>query len=209
MERKYLMTKSNDEQKGVIIHEDICNGFLIIRKPAGIPCHLHGGKVGFDKVVWDATPLLDSALQTVLPGSLRSVTELAPNQQLIDQTLSGLAVLGTFDFAEATTLAIALEGATPDTARGQLAPALTSSVTTNLQDLGSQLALADTTTIEELLLRQADSAGAPVPVVSFDAEPSSVEAGTSTRLSWAASDADIAAMLRPLGTDELRLEDTP
>ena len=33
------MTASNHEQKGVIIHEDISNGFLIIRKPAGIPCH--------------------------------------------------------------------------------------------------------------------------------------------------------------------------
>ena len=33
------MTTSNDEQKGVVIHEDICNGFYIIRKPAGIPCH--------------------------------------------------------------------------------------------------------------------------------------------------------------------------
>ena len=33
------MTASNDEQNGVIIHEDVNNGFLIIRKPAGIPCH--------------------------------------------------------------------------------------------------------------------------------------------------------------------------
>ncbi|MDR1789116.1 MAG: galactose mutarotase [Opitutaceae bacterium] len=26
--------------------------------PGGLPCALHGGKVGFDKVIWDATPLL-------------------------------------------------------------------------------------------------------------------------------------------------------
>lgn len=36
---RYPMIASNDEQKGVILHEDICNGYLIIRKPAGIPCH--------------------------------------------------------------------------------------------------------------------------------------------------------------------------
>lgn len=33
------MPASNDERKGVIIHEDMAKGFLIMRKPNGIPCH--------------------------------------------------------------------------------------------------------------------------------------------------------------------------
>lgn len=38
-QQKYSLAKNND--------------------PGGIPCHLHGGNVGFDKVVWQATPEIE------------------------------------------------------------------------------------------------------------------------------------------------------
>ncbi len=38
--KKYALAKNND--------------------PGGMPCHLHGGNVGFDKVVWNATPLIEN-----------------------------------------------------------------------------------------------------------------------------------------------------
>mgnify|MGYP002031451499 CR=1 FL=1 len=37
------------------IYELVTNNF-----PADIPCHLHGGTVGFDKVVWDAEPFIEN-----------------------------------------------------------------------------------------------------------------------------------------------------
>jgi aldose 1-epimerase len=39
-QKKYELAKNND--------------------PGGIPCHLHGGEAGFDKVVWKATPVIEN-----------------------------------------------------------------------------------------------------------------------------------------------------
>ena len=138
-----------------------------------------------------AESLLNDALRTVIPGSNRTVGSLPPNQALIDQTQSALGVLQILGSEPILDMAMVLDGATPETARNQLEPLITSSSENTLDSLGAQVALTDDSELAPLVTRQTDSLNAQRPIVSFIADDSSVVAGTGTRLSWAASDTEI------------------
>lgn len=58
-------------------------------EPGGIPCHLHGGNKGFDKVVWQATPtILDDRPQLVLRYSSKDGEEGYPGNLDVSVTYS-------------------------------------------------------------------------------------------------------------------------
>ncbi|MEM8768218.1 MAG: hypothetical protein AAGE43_12280 [Pseudomonadota bacterium] len=137
----------------------------------------------------DANERMDNALQTVMPGSPATVRTVPPPQPLIDQARSDLAFLraaGGDSFGE---LALALEGATPATARGQLGDALSNSTSRALAALTDELALADETVIATLADRRAESL--PPPMIAFSAAEPLVGAGQRAQLSWATVNAEV------------------
>ncbi|MGE0624801.1 MAG: hypothetical protein AB7I04_17455 [Pseudomonadales bacterium] len=136
----------------------------------------------------DAVARLDDALQAVLPGSAQSVMTVAPTETLIEQTQDTLGVLQLLDRSELLELALALEDATPNTARGQLQSVLTATHQNTLADLPETVALADDSRIAELAARQSEPAWDPL--LSFAADDTSVTSGSTTRLSWATTDAE-------------------
>ena len=136
----------------------------------------------------DAMERLDAAMQTVLPGAPGSVSDLPPPQQLLDQTSDRIGVFLAVDEPALLDFAMALEQATPTSARGQLAPVANSSNLSAINDLSEDLALADPTELTPLIARQTTPAIAPR--VSFAADPTVVLSGEGTRLSWATSDAE-------------------
>ncbi|HEY5646246.1 MAG TPA: hypothetical protein VIS76_09905 [Pseudomonadales bacterium] len=136
----------------------------------------------------DAMPRLDDSLRTVLPGSAQSVTNATLPLALIEQTQNALGVLQTLGRNELADMAAALGGARPATARGQLQAVLSAAHLNALLDLPADVAAADGDRIAELTERA--SSPAPLPLISFAADPTQVPHGTSTRLSWAATDAE-------------------
>lgn len=136
----------------------------------------------------DASGRLDNAMRTVLPGSTGSVASLAPPQSLIDQTADRIGIFLTTAEPALFEFAMALEQATPSTARGQIAAIANAANLAAIDDFSQSIALADQTTLTPLVSRQATRIAAPR--ISFAADETVIAHGASTRLSWATSDAE-------------------
>ncbi len=136
----------------------------------------------------NAVDRLDNAMQTVLPGAPGSVTGLAPPQSLIDQTADRIGVFLVTEESALLEFAMALEQATPNTARGQLDGIANAANLAAINSLSGDIAQADPVALEPLVARQTEQVAAPR--ISFAADQVIVESGASTRLSWATSDAE-------------------
>jgi len=177
---------AGDQLEGLGSAPDLRTTFTLTATAAAVRLEVIAGSLQVDGQ--DAGTRLDDALQTVLPGSAQSVANVAPVEALIEQTQDALGVLQILDQSELVGLALALDGATPSTARGQLQPALTDTRLNLLADLPETVALADDTQIADLAAREASAAWNPL--ISFAADDATVTSGSTTRLSWATTDAE-------------------
>ena len=136
----------------------------------------------------DAMNRLDSAMRTVLPSAPGSVADLPPPQALIDQTAERIGVFLVTDEPVLLDIAMALEQATPGSARDQIADVADSGSLAAINGLSEDVATADTSELGPLLFRQAAEMAAPR--ISFAADDAVLPMGGTTRLSWATSNAE-------------------
>ncbi len=136
----------------------------------------------------DAVERLDNAMRTVLPSAPGSVASLAPPQPLIDQTAERIGVFLATEEPVLLEFAMALEEATPNTARGQISAVADPASLTAVNGISADIAQADELALEPLLARQATPTAEPR--ISFTADAPVIASGASTRLSWATSDAE-------------------
>jgi len=135
--------------------------------------------------------LLDDAIRTIRPESTAEVLQVIPPAQLLAQATRTLAVLqGSWSDDNLLSLQLALADAGENTARGLVAPILTTAARDDISGLVLRVALADDTAIEDMRLRSVAVADASAPVLSFSADSAQVAAGTGVMLSWASDGAE-------------------
>lgn len=139
-----------------------------------------------------ANERMNDAIRLVEPALADpSVADVPVTEAARDQTVALLTVYQTTTTEAAlVTLAETLASADPAEVAGRVDAALSTSLQNDLDAMTTNLALADETVIEELERRRLEQQAAPAPVVSFAADPSSVDYGAATSLSWASSNAD-------------------
>ena len=139
----------------------------------------------------NAMSLLDAALQTVMPGSDESVSRVASVDAQIEQLRATLRVLdGVFTDQPLQTMLLALVDATPATVRSQAQEVLDGPDRDLWYGLADNLAGASPDLVAAVAAESALAQAAMPPVLSFSADSAMLQPGGSTRLSWAAVNAD-------------------
>ena len=141
---------------------------------------------------FDSTARMNDAIRTVAPEMTNpDVNSVPMDAAAIDRARDALVVLsGVFADAELTNLVSALAEADASNVRGVISAAMNTGTENTLTGLTDRAANIDVTDIQTLQSRTADAVDSPAPVVSLGAEPTTVQPGQGTTLSWASSNAE-------------------
>ena len=138
-----------------------------------------------------ASVLMDSAIDRVLGQAGNGVGSVAPNQALVDQARAALGLFqGTGADEDLLDLMVAMEGNNPVAIAAIIGQVLDASHRNTVTGLAAQIALADSTEVQQLTQRMEDQETASEPVLSFQGPSAPIAAGETATLSWASSGAD-------------------
>ena len=139
----------------------------------------------------DSMGRLDEALQVVVPGSDQSVGTVEVVAAQLDQLRSSVRALdAVFPDDDLNDLLMSFADVTPQRARNQARSSRAGPVNRSVNLIIDRLAAAPDEEIAAVTQSVTLVAAAVPPVLSFSADTSSIQAGQSTRLSWAAGNAD-------------------
>jgi len=136
-----------------------------------------------------ASSAINALLRQVSEDSNADLAALPVQPALIAAAERHLILLQTeFPDAMWVDLLLSLFSGNPEAA---VTETLTASHLIRLWALPEQVALTDTGTIDRLQAAAAGQTSSRLPIVALSADPASVSEGETSRLSWAASDADL------------------
>lgn len=136
-----------------------------------------------------ASAQIDEVLRRISGDPAAAMANLPPSAAMIEQAERNLALLRTeFSNSDLFELLLSLFAGNP---RSTLSRSLNARRLTTLWALPEQVALADTTTTDALGSSMAMQRAADRPIISLSADPQVVDVNGSSRVSWAASDADV------------------
>ncbi|MCR9277830.1 MAG: thrombospondin type 3 repeat-containing protein [Pseudomonadaceae bacterium] len=140
----------------------------------------------------DATSLMDDAMHTIMPelASGESVADVPVTDELIEQTRDAVALMqSAFDNPALPEIVAILDETPVESVSAVLETELASNGDLG-EDLPTMMAQSDNETVSDVVEDMGELDSATAPIVSFDASNLVVDAGGSSRLSWASVDAD-------------------
>ena len=140
----------------------------------------------------DATSAMNASIRSIMPEVTDAdVNSVALGMEGVSQLVDALAVMqGVYADDELVDFMLLLDGADESNVRALVDAALSAGPQNTMQGLAARVSLADTSAIADINTRQQQQDDALPPIVSFSADPAAIDAGASTNLSWASSNAD-------------------